>query len=349
MLEIIQLSNPKITLHPKYISGDKGVIDSINAIDSTEGLVRANPAVPVLTKILNPTIDKLFSEFYDLNAEILSVTADKSFKIAEGKEMSKGEYLVYAVGCSTFSHDINGMKSFLNGTGELDGETCVGLRDYAIPLSKDQMNGLLGDGVTHIVDVGGNVHEKKADIWTFDQFFEAQESKDFLLTTPYHVVLFPKGEAKAMNHGYEGIGYDLVRTHKPSRVLVGSDLIWNKLLDILQDKRDYSSFYVGVPNLVSDSGCVVCLEDNFAGFRGDCMNLDGRSLGVAPEALEKLLSAFYKASDEIVLDRSAVKQASKIFYQNLEKVPVGQLQDKKVMNRVLEKSIQMYLQTQNRK
>lgn len=296
MLEIIELSNPKINLYSKYIKGDNGLIETIKAIHSTKDLVRAIPAVPILARTLNPENEELAEEWYDLNAEILRIIADKPFKIAEGKQMPEGKYIIYNVGCSTFSHDINKMELFVNRIGKLNSETCVGLNDnYSIPLSKNQINCLLGDKVTNIVDAYGKVQEQNAEIWTFNQFNEAQKNKKFLLNNPFYTVLFPIDEASAMNHGYEAINSDSVIKHKPSRVLAGGDNIWKKFLDVSQNKGRYSMFHVGVPNLAPNRGGIISLNTDYEGFDCNAMVDDRQSLGIAPNALEKLLNTFYES------------------------------------------------------
>ncbi len=286
MSEQIIIKNPNIVLTPAYKEGSAGVGESIKAINSIPNIIRARPYEVAIARGLNPANDSLWSQWFDLDEEQLRVTAIKSY---DG--IKQGDHRLFLVGCSSFSHDTDAMTAFVKGEGVLDGKNNVGLTNYSIPLSQtNQVDKLLGDGVVYVTGTNGSSQEQKVSILTYNQFFEASKEKDFLLKNQFYVVQFSEQDIQAMGSDYKDITGFEVRNHQPSIVRSGSNQIWQSLLNG-GEERGYSNFYVGTPNLNENSGRVGFLANDH-GFNALNINYHGRSVGVAPEALDALVKAF---------------------------------------------------------
>ncbi len=284
MTKQIILKNPNIVLTAVNKKDSLGVVESIRAINSTPNIIRARPYELAMARGLNPTNNSLWNQWFNSNEEQLRVTATKSY---EG--IKRGDHRLLLIGCSSFSQDTEAMIAFGKGEGVLDGRKKVGLTNYNLPLSQTkQVDKLLGEGIVYVTGADSSVKEQKTNIMTYDQFFEVSKEKYFLLKNQFYVVSFLEKDIQAMKSNYIDIDDFKVRNHQPSIVHSGGNSNWQLLLNSAE-KRGYSEFYIGNPDLDKNSGCMGFLYGYNNGFSAYNVNGNGRSVGISPKSLDALV------------------------------------------------------------
>lgn len=338
MTNEILLTEPNVKLTPFYKSGSTGVADSIEAVQKASDMIRLPPYGLVIARAVSPKTDALWNQWYDLDEEQIRVSATKSY---DG--ISQGEHRLFLVGSSSFSHDPESIRAFVKGKGVLDGKKEVGLTNYSVPLSQGQVDRVLGDKIVYVTGVDGKPQERNVDsIMSYDQFLEASADKGFLADNGFYVVQFPEAKIQDMNSDYLSIGSSDVRNHPTSIVRSGGKVNWQVMLSNAEDKG-WSSFYVGNPDLDQNSGRVGILSSPSSGFHANHVNNHGRSLGVAPEALDALV----QASQGLVVPKRFVKEAE-VPYAKIASATVDQVMklslgfDKKQLEDVINNGFEQY-------
>ncbi|MFH1316014.1 MAG: hypothetical protein ABII01_00690 [Candidatus Woesearchaeota archaeon] len=291
------LEDPRVegTAFPR--SGNEGLVKSIAAVP--EGKARPASTHITMARILTPSNDGLW-RWFDVNGELAHVTASKDYDVAKSGETP----YVLVVNGQTFSHDPDAMLKYVQGKGELDGRKKVGLVDRSVPLSTAYADRVLGERVVWAVK-DGKIQETQVPIFTVAQYNEAQRDIEFLRQNPTFIAVLTEEQAQQYRHNEslrlrEGGVYspdERLVQHVPSHMQAGTKDVWESLLRVAANDRNYDTFYAGLPNLAKDSGRVAFADSDYFGFNFVSTDFDGCFVGVAPEALDALVKTFIDLSE----------------------------------------------------
>ena len=264
---------------PIYKEGSTGLADSIEAVISS-GLIHVPTYRLIGGRAHVGKDDEAWSEWHDSNAERISAYDEKGIIGAKG--------VMYAL-------DIQNGGLFVWNPGRIkeavEGEKLV---NGALQLSQDEVNNVLDaikrndyEGLKQIV------HGKEVVFaGDYDGFVEASASTDFVKGMDVTYLVFrPAKEAGKLYSGRTDI--DAQRDNPDLVIASGGKEPLKRMLNQAAGFgwSKFGSWHDGYKN--KNGGRVVYLSNDNYGVSGIYLYASGRSVGVAPEALD----AFYRQKD----------------------------------------------------
>lgn len=265
----------EVTGTPFYRKGTTGFADSVTAVQG-EKLQGAPTYLFAGARANADRTSPLWSKWHDTNSEVDTVLDEKGILGEAGK--------LYVV-------DFQRGGIFVNDPSRVREAVTQGkLQSGAMALKQEEVNELLsyiakGD-VKALVQKGWLQGPEGSNFAyrSVGEFIEASNVDGFLRNTPGYVVVTPADEARAESSGYKAISEML---HNPRlQIRSGGKAALKAMLEKAQSFgwTKFGSHTDGFSN--TNSGRAVVLDDGDNGVNGDSLYIGGRSVGVAPEALE---------------------------------------------------------------
>ncbi len=297
---------------PLYRKGRTGFADSVSAAQEA-GLQRAPTYMFALARATAEKTDPTWSKWNDTNAEVDTMLDEDGILGEAGK--------LYVV-------DFQRGGIFVNDPNRVHDTITEGrLQNGAMPLDQDEVNEFLTyvrDGDVAALVQKGWLQGPDGDNYIFNdvgEFTEASNVDGFLRNTPGYVVITPSEAAQAESRGYKAISEQM--NNPRLQIRSGGKEPLKGMLERAQSFgwTQFGSHSDGYGN--KNSGRAVVLGDNEFGVGGK-YNLDylGRSIGVAPEALEARARIVGPVPSEVNPAKSAADLGVESTHPSLEQVLV---------------------------
>jgi hypothetical protein len=250
--------------------GSTGLAESIESIQA-DGLITAPSWAFALGKSNFGQGAKIHDRWFDTNSMLLNMTAGKDYGT-----IKKGER-VHAL--------LVGASPFPKGSSYISDSVTEGrLKNNSFPLEPEHKDMLLGESAVYTFK-DGIFQKVQVEPFTLNSYMEAQTEADHLTKRPFYMVLLTDDDI-AQNKR-QGVIIDNAYNSKSDIVLAGTRALWNGQLDT-QKERGYRNQNIGLIGISDDSGRVGYAGSYSDGFYFSDTNVNGCSVGVAPEALNAL-------------------------------------------------------------
>ena len=290
-----------------YKEGKTGVADSIHAVQNA-GFRQAPTYLLVQGRSLADSNNPIWTQWHDSYAERLTLTDAKGTLGEEGA--------VYVV-------DIQNGGLFAGNPQRIRSAVLEGglTSNYAMSIEQSEVDELL-DAIArqdeaHLKQKGWTTANVVKFFTDFGSFREASNDTSFLNNNPAYVVVRKVADAQANKSGYEGVESQL---HNPDLVIPSGGVApLGAMLDKAQSFGwdNFGSHHDGYTG--ENSGRLVILYNDYNGVSADSdMSNYGRSVGVAPEALEARAKIVIRENPNAPV--APAQQEETVVQPNLEEV-----------------------------
>jgi hypothetical protein len=282
--------NPKLKGARIYDSdSNEGVANSIMTLQK-EGLVQVPTYILIKGRIISNKESATWQNWLDSHAERDVINTGKSYNL-KTFGIKSGAYVVDIQNGGLF---VNRPEIILDAVNNRNG---YNLKEGAVNITKDMKNTLFGEGMVYSWNAGKIEPVKPDFMGTYDSFLEASANPEFLNFKekegrwPIYVVLRPVKDAKQAQTEYNPIDSQF---ENPDLIIpMGGKAQTAQLLNHAKNDFKWSDFGSWNDGYTSaDRGRqVVADSDNLGIDSANYLDLDGGSVGVAPEALRALYGA----------------------------------------------------------
>ena len=296
---------------PFYKTGNTGFADSVAAVQSA-GLHRAPTYMFALARATAEKSDAVWSQWHNTNAEVDTVL-DKEGILGKSGQL----YVVDFQNGGLFVNDYSRVRSAVTTEG--------GLRNGAMPLGKEEVKEFftyVKEGDVAALRQKGWLQGAEGANYIFKnggEFTDASAAEDFLRNTPGYVVLTPADAARAESSSYQALSEQ--EHNLRLQIRSGGKKALKGMLDQARSFgwTQFGSHTDGYNN--ANSGRAVVLYNSNDGVRGiSLIYNNGRSVGVAPEALEARAKIVDPAPSKVEVTSQSRTDESGIVQPSLEQV-----------------------------